>query len=354
VSTAPATGETTSARRGRASAALAPRSRLGPRAARAARTRCRRRAKSRAGFTLLEMLAVVLLTGVVVTAAVDFYLDLSRETIAAAALTRDGRHAVAVLDRIARDLEGSTLVKKPEAVDPLDHPWLFLAEAGSGEDGADRLKLMTRSHVPRTDAPEESDLQVVCWFASPDATGRFALRRFATGQLPEGLDRSFPPDDEAVVVARDVARFAVRLLDENGEWKSAWDSSTLVDSSKLPLAAEIELAFAPPDGALESAALDAAPVPYVRRVILPVRPIDLEALLGQGEDGDAGPGDEQDEEEDAEAPRGAVTVSECLARSPALAAALAGVDPSVLASVAGQPAASVAASSGVPLPAECQ
>lgn len=311
----------------------------------------------RHGFTLLEMLAVVLLTGVVVTAAVDFYLDLSRQTLLAAELTRDGRRAVAVLDRVARDLEGSTIVKKPEAVDPLEHPWLFLAESGGSDVGADRLKLMTRSHIPRTDDQGESDLQVVTWEATTDETGAVVLRRSATNAMPEGLDRSFPDEADSVVVARGLAHFGVRLLDENGEWKSAWDSSTLVDSSKLPLAAEIELAFAPPDaGPVEDAvALAATPTPYLRRVLLPVRPIDLEALLGGGEDGKSAEDDEDEEDgEEDQAQAGALTVSECVAKSPALAAALANLDPAVVASVAGQPAASVAASVGVPLPPECQ
>jgi prepilin-type N-terminal cleavage/methylation domain-containing protein len=304
------------------------------------------------GFTLIEMLAVVLLTALVLTASVNFYIDLTRQSTLAAELTRDARHAVALLDRVARDLEGSTLVEKPKEMDPLEHPWLFLAESSGGDAGAERLKFVTRSHEPRSDEPGETDLQVVTWSAAPGDAGDLVLRRSAANGLPEGLDRSFPDEQDEVVVARGIARFGVRLLDETGEWKTSWDSSTLVDSSKLPLAAEIEVAFLPPEEALASDA--EAPTPYVRRVALPLRPIDLEGMLhpeaADGEDAKDGEEDEEEEADDA----GALTVSECLAKSPALVAALGDLDPSVLESLAGQPAASVAASHGVALPPECQ
>ena len=43
--------------------------------------------KRRAGFTLIEVLAVVLLTGIVIGIALDFYLDLSRASNRAAEQT---------------------------------------------------------------------------------------------------------------------------------------------------------------------------------------------------------------------------------------------------------------------------
>jgi hypothetical protein len=286
----------------------------------------------------------------VLTACVNFYRQLSQRSARAAELTRDARRAVAVLDRVARDLEGSTLIKKPGATDPLDHPWLFLAESDASPVGADRLKFVTRSHVPRTDDPGETDLQVVTWTASAGDAGDLVLRRSAANGLPVSLDRSFPDADQEVVVARDVARFGVRLLDDKGEWQTTWDSSLVQESSELPLAAEIEIAFLPPESAGDDA-LAEEPTPYLRRVAIPVRPIDLEKLLNpDGEDADDTPGDGEDEEEEA----AALTVGECIAKSPALAAALADVDPAVIESVAGQPAASVAASRGIPLPPECQ
>ena len=57
---------------------------------------------SRAGFSLLEVLAVVLLTSVVIGGALNHYVDLSRASQRAMEHTRGIRRATAVLDRIAR------------------------------------------------------------------------------------------------------------------------------------------------------------------------------------------------------------------------------------------------------------
>ena len=111
-----------------------------------------------AAFTLLEMLFVVLVSGIVLTFAANFYVDLSYASSAALASSVELRRATSVLDRVARDLEGATLVKTPEGQDPLlESPWLFLAE-GRGTDGADRLRFQSRNHRPRSGAGHESDL----------------------------------------------------------------------------------------------------------------------------------------------------------------------------------------------------
>lgn len=73
------------------------------------------------GFTLLEVLAVVMLTAVVIGMALDFYLDLSRDTLRATHFTRDIRRATAILDRVARDFQRTVLLAKaPSEDDPLD------------------------------------------------------------------------------------------------------------------------------------------------------------------------------------------------------------------------------------------
>jgi prepilin-type N-terminal cleavage/methylation domain-containing protein len=263
--------------------------------------------RSREGFTLLEVLAVMALTAGLLTMAVNFYLQLSRATTVAVDRTRDGRRGVGVVDRVARDLEGTVLLKKPEAVDPLAHPWLFLAESDGRGSGASRIKFDTRSLVPRASDLHASDLAVVTYQVVPTDDGALALLRSVTPRLPEQLDRSFPrADDPGVeVLADDLVSFGLRLLDEDGAWSEEWDSSTLARSSTLPIAVEIAAQMLPEAEAAE------APQPLVRRVLLPVRPVDLEALLGAGDqdqDGD----DEEDEEENADC----VTVGECIALNP--------------------------------------
>ena len=71
----------------------------------------------------------------------------------------------------------------------------------------------------------------------------FELRRWSTTELPESLEREFPPSDDpaSLVLADDLSYFALRFLDESGEWKDRWDSTQLVESGELPIAVEIEV-----------------------------------------------------------------------------------------------------------------
>ncbi len=257
----------------------------------------------RAAFTLLEVLAVILLTALVLGVALGFYVDLSRASTRAADGTRRLRRAAAVLDRVARDYERVVLVRKPAELDPLDHPWLFLGETRRAGTASDHLKFVTRGHVPRTTASRESDLEVVGYSVRDAEDGvSVELLRWSAPNLPEGLDREVPGDEEegAVLLADGLAGFGVTFIDELGESLSAWDSSSLVQSGQLPLAVEIEVALANPDDP------EAEPTRFRRRLLLPLRPIDLEELLDPssavgGGEGDAGAeGDEEGEEGDDE------------------------------------------------------
>jgi type II secretory pathway component PulJ len=286
--------------------------------------------RHRAGlaFTLIEMLAVMLLTALVFIAAATYYLALARASNAATEATRDERRGIVAVDRIARDLQEAMLVRKPDAVDPLAHPWLFLAEARGGGDGADRLKFATRSHLPRASALHESDLAVVAYFLAPAADGEGSdLLRWSSPRLPPGLDRSFPSADDARAhhLVDGVAAFSVRLLSEQGEWQREWDSSTLLHSSDLPVAAEIRLTLRPAEE--QGRELP----PFVRHVVIPLRPLDLEALLAEAQRDEGRSPDEEDGE--------CVTVEQCVARNPQVFQLLLATSPdlaAVIDSIAGQ------------------
>jgi prepilin-type N-terminal cleavage/methylation domain-containing protein len=300
-------------------------------------------ATPRAGFTLIEMMAVVLLTAIVLGAAVEFYLDLATASRAATLRVRTDRRAVALLDRIARDLQSAVLVKKPAETDPLAWPWLFLAEAPDGELGAQRLKFVSRGRLPRASALAESDLELVTYALRERPDAGFDLVRWTSPRLPEGLDRTFPGADDpgALVLAEGVAAFGVRLLGDQGEWVEAWDSSTLVDSAELPLAAEVSLALLADDGA-GSFAVDEtgeAPLPEViaRQVLLPVRPLDADVVFATatGEDDE----EDADEEDDEETAGECITVAQCRAQFADAFAQVLADDPAleaVLVSIAGQ------------------
>ena len=274
--------------------------------------------RRRHGFTMIETMAVVIGLALVLTAVIGAYQGIQSQALAAAAATDGPRRATALLDRMAHELEGTLLVKKPDALDPLDHPWLFLAESQSNPDGADRLRFQTRSHRPRSNAAHVSDLLDVAWFVTTSEDGQGQdLWRWSSSQLPERLERNFPRSDApgSEAWAHDIARFGVRLLDAEGAWVEEWDSSTLVRSSELPVAAEISVTFDSLDERLPAET-------YSRRVNLVLGVLDLEAALepdeadfdddpGAAEDEDA-PFDEDDtddvfqDEEDDDVPPGAV------------------------------------------------
>jgi hypothetical protein len=261
------------------------------------------------------MLFVVLVSTMVLSFAASFFVDLSAASTAALDSTVELRRATGILDRVARDLEGATLVKKPEALDPLEFPWLFLAESRS-RDGAERLRFQARNHRPRSAVGHESDLVDLAYWLSPSETedGSFDLLRWASAQPPQApLDRNFPRrDDPGVeVLATGVASFAVRLQDAEGVWQSAWDSWSPAQSSALPVAAELLIALAPAlepeDGTLAAA----PPSVYSRPVVFAHDPLDLEKALT----GDSAEEGEDEEDEDL----ACVTVSQCVSRNQAAA-----------------------------------
>lgn len=273
--------------------------------------------RRRAAFTLIEVLAVVLLTAVVIGAALSFYVNLSRASTRAADGTRSLRRATAILDRVARDYERVVLVGKPAETDPLDHPWIFLGETRRGSSASDRLKFVTWGHVPRTTATRESDLEVVGYSVREAEDGEsIQILRWSSPTLPESLDREVPDDEDegAVLLADGLAGFGVTFIDELGESLSAWDSSSLVQSGQLPVAVEIEVALANADDP------EAESETFRRRVLLPLRPLDLEELLdptaavggGSGEDEE---GEDEEGDEDtacSEGPCAGLTVCQAV------------------------------------------
>jgi type II secretory pathway component PulJ len=271
---------------------------------------------------LIEMLVVVVVTGFVLTFAANFYMDLSAASQAAVERTLGVRRATTVLDRVTRDLEAAVLVSKPESVDPLDHPWLFLAESSGLGEGADRLKFQTRSHRPRAGRGHESDLVVIAYWLAPGDDGEsLELLRWTSPRLPESLDRSFPrrDDDGVELLASRVASFGVRLQNEEGAWSESWDSSTLVESGALPLAAEVKLAFEPDAPEEIDLTFEGEELPaYQRPILIAQRPLDLEEAL-----------EAESEAAEEDGDLACVTVNECVSRNEDVVASYAAQNPEI-------------------------
>jgi type II secretory pathway component PulJ len=262
-----------------------------------------RRARARSGFTLFEVLGVVLVTALLLAAAISFFLNLTRQAVRATESTREVRRATALLDRIATDLEHTLLVKKPAEEDALAQPWLFLAESRysqpGGELGSDQIKFIRREIPRSSDGPASDKAMVAYTLHRNDENENFELRRWSRSELGESLEREFPPadDPDSLVLADDLRYFALRFLDEGGEWKDRWDSTLVAESGELPVAVEIEVAIARPEGSVtDDADPDVEPTHYARAVELPLRPIDLEALLKTDEEKDGAAGEDEEGE----------------------------------------------------------
>jgi prepilin-type N-terminal cleavage/methylation domain-containing protein len=254
--------------------------------------------RKRTGFTLIEVMAVCALIGFVFFVALNFYTDLAHASARASDNTRGVRRASAILDRVARDIEGAMLLVKPPDMDPFAFPWIFLAETRLGGDESERLKFVTRNHNPTRTEAAETNLATVAYTVESRPDDSIALYRWTSPHLPESLDKSFPRegDDGSFLLAEGLQYFGFSFLDEDGELSGEWDSSTLLQSSSLPLAVEIQLSLM-----ADHASDEEKPPVYRRRVLIPIRPLDLAALadpnnpiFGTGEDEDSEEGDDED------------------------------------------------------------
>lgn len=265
------------------------------------------------GFTLIEVLAVLFLTALVIGLALDFYVDLSNQSARASEVTREIRRATTLLDRIAHDLERTVLMQRPDDTDPLEHPWLFLAEPRLAENGSDRIKFMARRAAQARGNATQGDVTTVSYvLQSRDDNGAYDLYRWSSPSVPESLDREFPAGDTpgALPLAENLSLFELRFLSEAGDWTQEWDSSQIEESNALPIAVEIKLALAQ-EALLDTDGFESPePNAFSRQVMLPLRPLDLAALFDPDDDSD---GDADDDEAQGLDP--SLTVADCVDES---------------------------------------
>jgi type II secretion system protein J len=224
---------------------------------------------ARDGFTLLEILVAISLTAALMLASYQIFSQIT----ASLERARPDRHrdptALIFLDRIERELVGTTLIEKPEDEDRLGFPWLFIGEdrvlASSDADG---IRFVTRSPA-RAPGGGGGGLRMVS-YAVGDAEefGRLDLFRVEEA-LPAGMEKQIrTADGEAVL--EDVARFSLRFRnEETGEWRDLWDSTDISVLDQLPRTIEVALQ-------LNEIGADGEIVPgqeHQRLIDLPVRPI---------------------------------------------------------------------------------
>lgn len=287
------------------------------------------------GFTLIEVLSAVVLSSIVIATAVAFQINLGNAMKSSRERLRTERHAVALLDRIARDLRGAYFITPSEGGDQRAHPWVFRTEQHFGTDDspADALKFVTRNYVSPGLDEHSSDLAVVAYYLSPmpDAPA-FELVRWRSTHMPIAYEPDFPEldDPDVQVMGEGIAMFGITLIDDTGAELPFWDGVRLGSRAGLPNAVRLEIVMADPV-ALEEARFEAEPGDdfepeidfdsgeahriFSKLVVLPLRPldwaflesdleVDLAGLGGQaiaGEDGEDG---DESEDDDAFAPLG--------------------------------------------------
>ena len=234
----------------------------------------------RSGFTLIEVLGAVFLTSVVLAVAVSLQVNLSEQSERAIEVMRVDLRASAVLDRVARDVSGASLLVRPsEEIDPNLHPWFFTASSRNAFGGSDAVKFISRNQRPSVSSSHISELAQIAYFTTTEEDGSVTLWRWSSPNLPPDYQSGFPgPDDpNSFIVAEGLGSVSFRFRSEEGNWVDEWDSKQLIQSDQLPTVVEITVEPEVLDSDEAEFALD--PRTYIRQVILQQRPLDLAQMI---------------------------------------------------------------------------
>ena len=203
--------------------------------------------RNRPGFTLIEVMAAVLLSAIVITIAVGFQINLGSAMESSRERLRTQRQAVALLDRISRDLASTYFIAPSAKVKPGVNPWIFLTGRDFVSEGkSDKIKFITRNYKPQRLDGHASDLAVVAYYLAEEADRPgYKLMRWRETHMPMQYDPSFPAEDnpDADVIGENIASFTVSMIDRNGLEVPAWDSSRNQRNNVLPMAVWIEISM---------------------------------------------------------------------------------------------------------------
>jgi len=283
---------------------------------------------------LIEVVAAVLLTAIVISVAVAFQINLGSAMQSARERLRTDRQAIALLDRIERDLRGAYYIVPREGGNQRAHPWVFLTthDFVAEDENSDGLKFITRNYQPRSLDGHASDLAVVAYYLSPmEDVPAYQMLRWRSTHMPQTYDPEFPgiDDPDAYVIGEGITRFGFSMIDDKGTEVPKWDSVLAGARKGLPIAVRLEISMLDPrvleeaqtrddfDPAFDDVESESEPQVFSKLVPLPLRPLDWSFLesdtlgtdLPQGdeaEDGDedsdedGGEADERDDDDDDE------------------------------------------------------
>ena len=194
--------------------------------------------RARDGFTLIEILVAIAMTSVIMLVAIQIFRQVTQAQDRARPDRSRDLTALVFLDRIERELIGTTLRIKPDDVDRLSFPWLFAAEDRLfGSNDSDALRFITQSPA-RAPGRRDRGLRVVQYAVADarDDDTRLDLFRFEE-RLPPNLQKQIQIADGGSVL-EDVYAFRLRFGDQDG-WLDSWDSTAIATLDRLPDSVEV-------------------------------------------------------------------------------------------------------------------
>ena len=263
----------------------------------------------RMGFSMIEVMGAVLLTSIVISIAVAFQINLGSATQNARERLRSQRQAVALLDRMSRDIAGTYFIA-PRITNgaPESTPWIFLTiqdflDEGLTSDSSNAIKFVTRNYVPQDIDGHSSDLAVVAYYVEPqeDRPG-YQLMRYRSTHMPITYDPSFPQADapNTDVVGEDIASFKIRVINQTGGVDPKWSSIRKSGQLALPLGVKLEISMLTTDEIIAAELDEDFEIPierdeedgedgedgeedgdrktFAKTVMLPLRPLDWSFL----------------------------------------------------------------------------
>jgi type II secretion system protein J len=241
----------------------------------------KRRLRSIGAFTLMEVMAAIFLTAVIVAFAVGFFINLSDSSTRATRIVEKDLRAATALNRVARDLSNAAMMVRGAEESPLSDPWFFVAENHRAFAGSDRIKFIMRGQRANTSAYHRSDLMQVAYQTRSEADGSLSLYRWTSPSLAGGYDTDYPlfDDERNFVLVEGLNSFTLRFLDQAGAWLDEWDSTRVEHPSDLPHAVEIELSIWSPEVERDGGLHPQDEAMYTRQIILRQRPVNLHLMM---------------------------------------------------------------------------
>ena len=231
--------------------------------------------RARRGFTLLEILVAIGLTAALALAALQMFRQIHDTQERARPARRRDHTARVFLDRLERELVGTTLIVKPEGSDRLSFPWVFVAEDRVvGSNDSDAIRFITQTPVRAPGGPPTGLRTVSYGVADAEDDERLDLYR-REERVGSQLRKEIRLD-EAQAVLEDVHRFALRFEADDG-WHDSWDSTDVAMLDALPRSVEVSVQLYERDADGELAPGDE----QIRLIALPVRPFAPEEQLEQ-------------------------------------------------------------------------